>query len=437
MWRKQSSSGCSADNLRNRLNEAFPGRYSSGMERLETRCCIAGGGPAGMMLGYLLARAGVDVVVLEKHADFLRDFRGDTIHPSTLEVIHELGLLDEFLKLPHQKLERLAGNISGETFFLADFTHLPTHCKYIVFMPQWDFLNFLERQGRQLPSFRLRMETEVVDLAREGTRVSGVRAKTPAGEIEVRAGLVVAADGRHSTVRSLAGLEVEVIGAPIDVLWMRLSRQPSDPPQTLGRMDRGRIFVTLDRGDYWQCAYVIPKGGFEKVRSEGLPAFRSAIVAIAKDFRDRIGELRDWDDIKLLSVAVDRLKQWHVPGLLCIGDAAHAMSPVGGIGINLAVQDAVAAANILAADLRRGTPADVRLAEVQSRREWPARVTQRFQVLVQNRIIGRVLRAVRPFKPPRIVRAIGRCTFLQRIPARLIGMGVRPEHIRATERSTM
>jgi 2-polyprenyl-6-methoxyphenol hydroxylase-like FAD-dependent oxidoreductase len=401
-------------------------------ETLAARCCIAGGGPAGMMLGLLLARAGVDVIVLEKHADFFRDFRGDTIHPSTLEVVHELGLLDEFLKRPHQELRLLRGWIGDEMIPVADFSHLPTHCKFIALTPQWDFLDFLSQQAKTYPSFRLRMQAEVTDLIEEGGRVAGVHAHTPSGALEVRADLVVGADGRHSTVRSQSGLEIIDLGAPMDVLWMRLSQRPGDPKESMGRFDPGHVFVMIDRGDYWQCAFVIPKGGFDEVKRRGLEAFRQEVARVAPFMRDRVGEIAEWDHVKLLTVAVDRLRQWFRPGLLCIGDAAHAMSPIGGIGINLAVQDAVAAGNLLAEPLRRGPATLDQLWAVQRRREFPTRITQRAQVLIQNRIIGRVLTAqAKTFSLPLPLRLMRRWPFLRRIPARLIGMGVRPEHVRA------
>jgi 2-polyprenyl-6-methoxyphenol hydroxylase-like FAD-dependent oxidoreductase len=314
---------------------------------MRTRCCIAGGGPAGMMLGFLLARMGVDVVVLEKHADFLRDFRGDTIHPSTLEVMYELGIVEDFLRRPHQEVRQLKGQIGNETIAVADFTHLPTHCKFLGLMPQWDFLDFIVEQARRYPSFHLKMQAEVTGLLEEGGRVVGVRARTPEGTLEVRADLTIGADGRHSVVRERAGLSVLNLGAPMDVLWMRVSRQPTDPGQTFGRFDTGRILVFLNREDFWQVAYVIPKGKADEMRQQGLPAFRQELVRLAPFLESRVEELRDWDDIKLLTVAVDRLRRWFRPGLLCIGDAAHAMSPIGGVGINLAIQDAVATANIL------------------------------------------------------------------------------------------
>jgi len=402
-------------------------------EILRTRCCIAGGGPAGMMLGFLLARTGVDVVVLEKHADFLRDFRGDTIHPSTLEVMYELGLLDEFLKRPHQEERQLAGQIGGETVAIADFTHLPTHCKFLGLMPQWDFLNFIAEQARCYPSFHLRMEAEVTQIVEEAGKVVGVTAKTPEGELEVLADLTVGADGRHSVVRERAGFSVVNLGAPMDVLWMRMSRHPTDPAQTFGRFDSGRILVFLNREDYWQTAYVIPKGKADELRQQGLPEFRQELVRLAPFLQDRVDELRDWDDIKLLTVAVDRLSRWFRPGLLCIGDAAHAMSPIGGVGINLAIQDAVATANILGGRLRQGIVSLGDLQAVQRRRTFPTRATQRMQLIVQNNVIRRVLGTTKPLTPPWPIKLLGRWKFLQRIPARVVGMGFRPEHVQTRE----
>lgn len=385
-----------------------------------------------MMLGFLLARAGVRVEVLEKHADFLRDFRGDTIHPSTLELMHELGILAEFLKRPHNEVREVGVQIAGEEMKLADFTHLPTFCKFIVFMPQWDFLNFIVDQTRSLPNFRLRMQAEGTSLVEEGGRVAGVRAKTPAGELEVRADLVVGCDGRHSLVRRSAGLVVDDLGAPMDVLWMRLSRRPDDPAQSLGRAASGAILVMFERGDYWQCGFVIPKGGIEEIKKGGLPAFRERLAAFAPVLADRVAELDTWDKIKLLTVTVDRLREWHRPGLLCIGDAAHAMSPIGGIGINLAIQDAVAASNILAAPLLAGTVDEDTLGAVQHRRMLPTRLTQRLQLFLQDRVIARVLGARKAVGVPLVFRLMGRWPILRRIPARVMGVGFRPEHVRTS-----
>jgi 2-polyprenyl-6-methoxyphenol hydroxylase-like FAD-dependent oxidoreductase len=404
---------------------------------LRTRCCIAGGGPAGMMLGFLLARAGIDVVVLEKHADFLRDFRGDTVHPSTLELMYELGLLDEFLKRPHQEVVQLLGIIGGTTVTVADFSHVPTHCKFIALMPQWDFLNFLAESSRRYPSFRVLMQAEVTELIDAGDRIAGVRATTPDGPVEIRADLVVGADGRHSKVRARASLRVDDVGAPIDVLWMRLPKRAGDPSgAALGRFDAGKILVALDRGDYWQCASVIPKGGYDVLRARGLQALRDDIAAVAPDLADRVGALQSWDDVKLLTVAVDRLREWYRPGLLCIGDAAHAMSPIGGVGINLAIQDAVAAANILAEPLRAGTMSVRDLAAVQRRRMLPVRLTQAMQVFIQNRVITSVLADTKPTKIPWPLKLALAVPFLRRIPARVVGVGFRPEHVRTPEVAT-
>src|SRR3954451_23834551 len=343
------------------------------------RCCVVGGGPAGMMLGFLLARAGVEVLVLEKHADFLRDFRGDTIHPSTLEVIHELGLLEAFLRLPHQEATQLTAQIGGTSFPIADFGHLPTHCRFVAFMPQWDFLDFLAGQAARYPTFRLRLQAEATALIEDQGRVAGVRATTPEGPLEVRADLVVGADGRHSVVRERAGLEVRDLGAPMDVLWFRLPREPGDPDQPMGRFGPGQLLAMFNRGSYWQCGYVIPKGSGQRIRGTGLEAFREAVAGLAPFARERVGQLREWEEVKLLTVRVDRLARWYRPGLLCLGDAAHAMSPVGGVGINLAVQDAVAAANLLAGPLRAGSITTSDLRKVQRRREFPTKVTQRLQ----------------------------------------------------------
>ena len=381
------------------------------------------------MLGFLLARAGVDVVVLEKHADFLRDFRGDTIHTSTLEVMGELGLLDEFLKLPHHKETAIAAFFGDRQYNFADFSHLPTRCKFIAFMPQWDFLDFLAQHGRRYPAFHLRMRAEAVDLIEEGGRVRGVRATTPDGPLEIRADLTVGCDGRHSTVRARAGMRVEDLGAPMDVLWFRLPKKAGDPDESMGRFEAGRIVVLIDRGDYWQCAFLISKGGFEDTKRAGLPAFRRSIAQAVPLFADRIDDIQDWDRVRLLTVAVDRLERWYRPALLCVGDAAHAMSPIGGVGVNLAVQDAVASANILWQPLKAGRVNEDDLARVQKRREFPTRVTQRIQVAAQSTVIGRALGADQPLEAPLVLRLTDWLPPLRRLPARLIALGVRPEHV--------
>lgn len=383
-----------------------------------------------MMLGLLLARAGVSVLVLEKHADFLRDFRGDTIHPSTLELMHELGILEDFLRLPHQEVPRLAAQFGELPVTIADFTRLRTRCRFIVMMPQWDFLDFLARHAKRYPTFQLEMRAEATALIEEAGRVKGLRGTTPAGPLEVRAALVVAADGRASVLRERAGLHVEDLGAPMDVFWFRLSRRPEDPVATMGRFDVGRVFVLINRGEHWQCGFVIAKGSAEEVRQRGLDAFRALVSALVPWASHRVGELRDWEDVKLLTVKVDRLRQWYRPGFLCIGDAAHAMSPVGGVGINLAIQDAVAAANLLSEPLRAGRLGSDHLRRVQRRRQWPTRVTQRLQLLVQQRVITQALGGD-GLTPPLFVRLLARYAFLQGLPARLVGVGVRAEHVRA------
>jgi 2-polyprenyl-6-methoxyphenol hydroxylase-like FAD-dependent oxidoreductase len=406
------------------------------MEVISTHCCVAGGGPAGMLLGFLLARAGVDVIVFEKHADFLRDFRGDTIHPSTLEIMHELGMLDDFLRLPHQEARVLDAQFGDTAMTFADFTRLPTHCKFLVFMPQWDFLNFIAQRALSYPSFHLRMSAEVTDLIEEGGRIAGARVTTSNGAFEVHANLVVGADGRGSLVREKAGLKVEEFGAPMDVLWLRLRRTPGDPAETAGRIDVGHIFIMINRGNEWQLGFVIPKGSSEHVREQGMPAFRETIIKLAPFLRDRVTELRDWNDVKLLTVGVDRLSQWYRSGLLCIGDAAHAMSPVGGVGINLAIQDAVAAANTLAAPLSEGRVTDSDLRQVQRRRALPTRLTQSFQLAIQNRVIKRTLERrplaseTKKFAPPLMLRLVRRFPAIRRLNARLLGLGFRPEHVR-------
>jgi 2-polyprenyl-6-methoxyphenol hydroxylase-like FAD-dependent oxidoreductase len=381
------------------------------------------------MLGYLLARAGIDVLVLETWRDFLRDFRGDTIHPSTMDVLHELGLLEAFLKLPHNETRQMVGHIGGEPITLADFTHLHARCPFIAFIPQSDFLDFLAAEGRKHPAFHLRMETEVLDLVTDDGRIAGVRARTSEGDLEVRAQLVVGADGRHSTVRGRAGLPVDVLGAPIDVLWFRLSAHEQDPKQSFGYMDDGKVLVQLDRGDYWQCGFLVEKGGVERIKARGIEAFRDDIVKLAPFLKPSVGELTSWEQVKLLSVAIDRLRTWYRDGLLMIGDAAHAMSPLGGVGINLAIQDAVAAANILIPAFERGAPTTADLAKVQKRRELPTRMTQRVQVLLQDHLLMPALKSRGHFRPPRSLRLLSSLPLVRRAPARFVGIGFRPEHI--------
>jgi 2-polyprenyl-6-methoxyphenol hydroxylase-like FAD-dependent oxidoreductase len=398
-------------------------------QSLSTTCCIAGGGPAGMMLGFLLARAGVDVIVLEKHADFLRDFRGDTIHPSTLELMHELGLLEEFLRRPHQKVTEIAAHVGDEQFRVADFSHLPTRCKFIAFMPQWEFLDFLTTQARRRSTFRLMMECEATDLIDRNGTIAGLRARTHQGEIEIAAKLFVGADGRHSRIRAAAGLEILDLSVPMDVLWLRMSKKAGDPALSVGRFDAGRLLVQIDRGEYWQCAFVITKGSFDVVRERGLDALRAEIAKLAPHLADRVGELAAWDDVRLLTVSVDRLKRWAKPGVICIGDAAHAMSPIGGVGINLAIQDAVAAANLLYRPLKDGLATSADLDRVQRRRERPTRWTQSIQVTAQNRVIAPLLAATGKVSAPLPLRLLRWFPYLRRIPARVIGLGFRPEHV--------
>ncbi len=401
-------------------------------EPLHVQCCIAGGGPAGMMLGYLLGRAGVKTVVLEKHADFLRDFRGDTVHPSTLQIMQELGLSEAFLKLPHSEIRAFAAEINATRLKIADFEHVPTPFKFIALMPQWDFLNFLAAQGRRFSSLQVMMSAQVLSLTEMAGKVVGVTASTLDGPLEVRADLVVGCDGRASTVRSVSGLVVEDLGSPIDVLWFRLSKRADDPGQVLGRLGRDKMIVTIDRNDYWQCAYVIAKGGFGRIHAAGLEAFKAAVADGAHFLADRVDELKSFDDIKLLSVSVDRLTTWSKPGLLCIGDAAHAMSPVGGVGINLAIQDAVATANLLAAKLKAGTVRDGDLDAVRQRRLFPVKVIQAMQVAVHNRVLKpTVAGGARTLAVPWPLKVLNANAWLRRWPAQFLGLGVRPEHVKS------
>jgi 2-polyprenyl-6-methoxyphenol hydroxylase-like FAD-dependent oxidoreductase len=396
-----------------------------------TRCCIVGGGPAGMMLGYLLARAGIEALVLEKHADFFRDFRGDTVHPSTLQVMDELGLIDDFLKLPHEELQTLEGYFGQTKVRLADIGRTNAKHPFIAFMPQWDFLNFLREQGRRYPQLKVLMSTEATDLIWENGTVVGIKAQDGDGPLDIRADLVVACDGRHSVMRRRAELEVEDIGAPMDVLWFRVGKQ-GETESVLARIEAGQMMVTLDRGDYWQCAYVIAKGQYEAVRARGLEAFRADIRRLVPILGATVDDVKSWDDVKLLTVAINRLPRWTRPGLLCIGDAAHAMSPVGGVGVNLAVQDAVATANLLAETLRERTPCEADLDAVRQRREFPVRVTQAMQVIVQNNVVAMALKpGGAPIEPPLLVRIINAVPWLQGWTARFLAIGVRPEHVRS------
>ncbi|MDR3409045.1 MAG: FAD-dependent oxidoreductase [Methylovirgula sp.] len=401
-------------------------------QNIATSCVIAGGGPAGMMAGLLLAHAGVDTIVLEKHADFLRDFRGDTIHPSTLQAMDDLGLYDQFLALPHQKATSLSAQFGAVSIPLADFSHLPTRAKFIAFMPQWDFLNFVAREAQKYPNFRLIMQADVDDLIIENDVVRGVKARTPKGLLVVRAPLTIGADGRHSIVREKAGFTPQDIGAPMDVLWFKLTRRASDTSEPFGRVAAGTLLVMINRGDHWQCGYVIPKGGFAALRTQDIAILRANVARLAPFMADRVAELMDWNSVSLLTVTVNRLALWHRPGLLCIGDSAHAMSPVGGVGINLAIQDAIAAANILAPTLaRKEAPSDALLAEVQHRREPAVKLTQAMQVFIQKQVISNVLAAQdRPLTPPWPLRLFQYVPWLRRIPARLIGLGYRRERVR-------
>ena len=397
---------------------------------MTTRCCIVGGGPAGMMLGYLLGRAGVETLVLEKHADFFRDFRGDTVHPSTLKVMDELGLIDAFLKLPHQQLQKMDGKFGETSVRIADIGRTNAKYPFIAFMPQWDFLNFLRENGNRFPSLKVLMKADATGLIWSGDRVVGVTADTPEGPVEIRADLTIGCDGRHSVVRQSARLEVEEIGAPMDVLWFRAGRHPDERESLFARVDTGKMMVTFDRGEYWQCAYVIAKGQYDAVKARGLDAFRNDVIGMAPILKSGMSDVKSWDDVKLLTVAINRLNRWTRPGLLCIGDAAHAMSPVGGVGVNLAVQDAVATANLLAAKLISGCPSEDELDAVRRRREFPVRVTQAMQVTVQNNIISVALKpGDRPLRVPLFARLINAVPWLQGITARFVALGVRPEHV--------
>ena len=398
---------------------------------LNTRCCIVGGGPAGMMLGYLLGRAGIDTLVLEKHADFFRDFRGDTVHPSTLQVLDELGLIEGFLKLPHQQLQKMDGKFGAASIRIADLSRLKVKYNFVAFIPQWDFLNFLRESGKRFASLKVMMNAEATDLIWSGDTIVGVEANTADGPVEIRADLTVGCDGRHSIVRAQAKLDVEEIGAPIDVLWFRVNKG-EESESVFARVEAGKMMVTFDRGDYWQCAYVIAKDQYGVVKARGIDAFRNDVVGMAPILRSGIADVKNWDDVKLLTVAINRLKRWTRPGLLCIGDAAHAMSPVGGVGVNLAVQDAVATANLLAAKLASGCPAESELNAVQGRRQFPTRMTQTMQVVAQNNIIKVALGSGnREFRPPLAVRLINAVPWLQGVTAGFVGLGVRPEHVRS------
>ncbi|RTL77609.1 MAG: FAD-dependent oxidoreductase [Bradyrhizobiaceae bacterium] len=405
---------------------------SRSVETIRAQCCVVGGGPAGMMLGYLLGRAGIKTVVLEKHADFFRDFRGDTVHPSTMQVMQELGLLADFLKVPHDEISKLEGQFGTTSIRLADLSHLKTPCPFIAFMPQWDFLNFIDSQGRRFPELQVHKKTEAVELMKDGERVIGVIAKTEQGPVQITADLTVACDGRHSLMREQAGMVVEDIGAPMDVLWFKVGKPEGSTDGVFARIQSGQMMVMLDRTDYWQCAYVIAKNGYEKVKEGGLDKFRANIVKLAPITRDHIGDVRTWDDVKLLSVQIDRLTQWTKPGFLCIGDAAHAMSPVGGVGVNLAIQDAVATANLLFDKFGNGVPLLDDLNRVQARREFPVRATQAIQVFVQNQLINRAI-TDKQFSPPLVMRIVSSSPWLQGLTARMIGIGVRPEHVHTPE----
>jgi 2-polyprenyl-6-methoxyphenol hydroxylase-like FAD-dependent oxidoreductase len=421
-----------ASPLREPIMDAGTPSEKPSQRTMYTRCCIVGGGPAGMMLGYLLGRAGVETVVLEKHADFFRDFRGDTVHPSTLQVMDELGLIDDFLKLPHQELQKMDGKFGGTSIRVADIGRTNAKYPFIAFMPQWDFLNFLRENGKKFSSLKVMMNADATDIIWSGKTVSGVKVTTPEGPLEIRADLTIACDGRHSIVRERANLEIEEIGAPMDVLWFRAGKAAGENESVFARVEAGKMMVTFDRGDYWQCAYVIAKGQYDAVKARGLDAFRDDVTAMAPVLRAGMADVKSWDDVKLLTVAINRLKRWTLPGLLCIGDAAHAMSPVGGVGVNLAVQDAVATANLLAAKLTKGSPSEAELDAVRQRREFPVRMTQAMQVVVQNNIISVALKpGDRPLAVPLVMRIVNAVPWLQGITARFIALGVRPEHVQS------
>jgi 2-polyprenyl-6-methoxyphenol hydroxylase-like FAD-dependent oxidoreductase len=401
---------------------------------ITTTCCISGGGPAGMMLGFLLARAGIDTTVLEKWPDFFRDFRGDTIHPSVMEILFELGLLEDFLKLPHSEVSRAEGEIGTEKLFLADFSHLKLHCPFIAFIPQWNFLNFIADKAKKYPTFHLLMETEAVDIIKDGNTVVGVKAKNKEGDFEIHSKLVVAADGRNSSVRDKSGFIPIASGAPMDVLWFRISRKESDSGSVLGKIDMGMMLIMINRGEYWQCGFLIRKGEFENIKQAGIDLFRKDITELAPAFTDRVQELLDWEQVKLLTVTVNHLEKWYAPGLLFIGDAAHAMSPIGGVGINLAIQDAVAAANILVPAFSKGSVSKRDLAKIQKRRGLPVKIIQRAQVLIQNNVIDRILGNRIRFKLPLPMQLLKWFPEVRRIPGYLVGKGFRMEHVKTPEK---
>jgi 2-polyprenyl-6-methoxyphenol hydroxylase-like FAD-dependent oxidoreductase len=398
-------------------------------EILQTTCCVVGGGPAGIVLGYLLARSGVQVTVLEKHQDFFRDFRGDTVHPSTLEVLKELDLLQEFLDLPHEEVTSLGVIIGGSFFDVADFRHVPVTCKFVALMPQWDFLNFLSGHAKRFPSFQLLMQHEATDLIREGERITGVVAQHQGQAVRVHADLVVGCDGRHSITRRTAGMQIIEHGVPVDVLWFRMSRKPDDPAQVLGNVNYGKAMILINRSDYFQAGLLIAKGSYDEIRARGLDAFRAGILELAPYLGDRVNELRDWEQVQILTVQINRLRRWYRAGLLCIGDAAHAMSPAGGVGINLAIQDAIATANLLTAPLQERCCPESVLAAVQNRRELPTRVTQAVQILA-HRGLARAFKNPGPIQPPWQLKAISRIPGIHRALGYAVGMGMRPEHVR-------